>query len=121
MDQETLVTFKLINKFLKKEGQFESSFHAPYSDNNFPIQVIFKYKIKKVTLKKVENNTTSKFKYEGVVYTDVYEMLQGVNGDFEKGYCMDDVPEWLIDDLSEHIMEPIDKLLPHVDLELDYV
>jgi hypothetical protein len=121
MDQETLLTLNLIKKFLKKEGQFKSSYHTPYSENEFPIEVIFKYKITKVSLHKVENNTTSRFKYEGVVYTEVYEMLQGVNGDFETGYSMDDVPEWVIDDLSEHIMEPIDKLLPHVYLELDYV
>jgi hypothetical protein len=48
MDQETLLTLNLIKKFLKKEGKFESSYHTPYSDNDFPIEVIFKYRIKKV-------------------------------------------------------------------------
>jgi hypothetical protein len=120
MDQETLLTLNLIKKFLKKEGKFESSYHTPYSDNDFPIEVIFKYRIKKVSLHKVDD-TTSKFKYEGVVYAEVYEILQGVNGEFETGYCIDDVPEWIVDDLSEHIMVPVHTLLPHVDLDLDYV
>lgn len=121
MGRETLITLNLIKKILKKEGQFKSFYHTPYSDNDYPIEVIFNYKIEKISCRKIEEDTISKFKYEGVVYAEVYEILQGVNGEFETGYCIDDVPEWIVDDLSEYIMGPVYTLLPHVDLDLDYV
>jgi hypothetical protein len=117
MDKETLVTLNLIKKFVKSDGVFESYYHAPYSENEFPIDVRIPYKVTKISLHKEKQG---KFKYEGVVYVKPLEVLQGVDGQFETGYSLDDIPEYLLDDFTESIVKDVDNYLNHVYLEVDF-
>jgi hypothetical protein len=118
MDKETLVTLNLIKKFVKSDGVFESYYHTPYSENELPIDVKIPYKITKISLHKKKQG---KFKYEGVVYVKPLEVLQGVDGQFETGYSLDDVPEYLLDDFTESIVKTVDNVLSHVYLEVDFI
>jgi hypothetical protein len=117
MDKETLVTLNLIKKFVKSDGVFESYYHTPYSENELPIDVKIPYKITKISLHKKKQG---KFKYEGVIYVKPLEVLQGVEGQFETGYSLDDIPEYLLDDFTESIVETVDTVLSHVYLEIDF-
>jgi hypothetical protein len=118
MDKETLVTLNLIKKFVKSDGVFESYYHTPYSENELPIDVKIPYKITKISLHKKKQG---KFKYEGVVYVKPLEVIQGVDGQFETGYSLDDVPEYLLDDFTESIVKTVDNVLSHVYLEVDFI
>ena len=118
MDKETLVTLNLIKKFVKSDGVFESYYHTPYSENELPIEVKIPYKVTKISLHKEKQG---KFKYEGVIYVKPLEVLQGVDGQFETGYSLDDVPEYLLDDFTESIVKDVDNFLSHVYLEIDFI
>ena len=118
MDKDILITLNLIKKFVKSEGVFESYYHTPYSENELPIDVKIPYKVKKISLHKEKEG---KFKYEGVIYVEPLEVLQGVDGQFETGYSLDDIPEYLLDDFTESIIKTIDNVLSHVYLEVDFV
>jgi len=117
MDKETLVTLNLIKKFVKSDGVFESYYHTPYSENELPIEVKIPYKVTKISLHKEKQG---KFKYEGVIYVKPLEVLQGVEGQFETGYSLDDIPEYLLDDFTESIVKDVDNYLNHVYLEVDF-
>jgi len=117
MDKDILITLELIKKFVKSNGVFKSYYHTPYSDNEFPIDVKIPYKVTKISLHKEKQG---KFKYEGVVYVKPLEVLQGVDGQFETGYSLDEIPEYLLDDFTESIVKTVDNVLSHVYLEVDF-
>ncbi len=117
MDKDILITLELIKKFVKSNGVFEGYYHTPYSENEFPIDVKIPYKVTKISLHKEKQG---KFKYEGVVYVTPLEVLQGVDGQFETGYSLDDIPEYLLDNFTESIVKDIDNFLSHVYLEVDF-
>ena len=117
MDKDILITLELIKKFVKSNGVFEDYYYTPYSENELPIDVRIPYKVTKISLHKEKEG---KFKYEGVVYVKPLEVLQGVGGQFDTGYSLDDIPEYLLDNFTESIVKDIDNFLSHVYLEVDF-